>query len=261
MSLIILVAIVVGVVWFVRSRRTQDQPFSSAKAAAQQNMQKAGASSSKLLARVRGRFDRSADHEAFKSWIISVVETVPEVGNGSDTFRAWLEGLAVADLRTFRNELAAFCHTLEIETDWLHSTTLSDRPELRRSLEETVGLFALAYANGASQQATIARTRTFQRWMAAPNRINNRGFGNKLYAALVTEGLIAPPAELLLAPERERRAFANQAIRETAAREPEAFDAVLASVLAPAAPAPAAEPSGEAVVIPAHSEGMSAKTT
>lgn len=49
--------------------------------------------------------------------------------------------------------------------------------------------------------------------------------------------MIAPPADMLIAAERTRRAYANQAIRDASARDPQAFDAVLDTVRNRSAPA------------------------
>lgn len=242
MSIIIVLILAAAVVWYLLKYfdKAPDLKVNEAREAAQRTAKQLGDSSSGLIEKLRGRFDHSAEQEEFKRWITGLVDNAPGVGDGATTFRTWIEGLEVADLRNFRSKLAAFCETLDIEADWLHDGQLDERPELRRTLEETVGLYALAYARGAGQRDDIARTRAFQRWMAAPDRFDNRAFGTKLYTALVNHGMVTPPPELLLAPERERRAFAQQAIRESAARDPQGFGVLLAEVVQPQAKAEAA---------------------
>lgn len=255
MTYVLGIAFVAAVVWYASSRSDTppQQRVSQARDAATRTAQQIGSTSNEWIGKLRGRFDRTADYDAFRSWIASLVDSVPGVGEGAATFRAWVDKLAPADLTAFRKELASFCKTLDIEDGWLHNNQPGQRPDLRKALEETVGLYALAYARGAGQGVDIARAHVFQRWMAAPDRGANRAFGAKLYAAVVASGMATPPPEMLLAPERQRRAFADQTIREAAARDPQAFDALLAEVLNPTPkPAPAAETPAEPVVITAE---------
>ncbi|MEI6776528.1 MAG: hypothetical protein WCK70_06475 [Chloroflexales bacterium] len=254
MELLLGIVLIAGIAWYALSRsHTPPQlNMGNARDAARRTTQQVETTSRELLGKLRGRFDRTADHESFKSWVLTLVDAVPGDGTLAAAFRAWIGELALADLKTFRKQLASFCETLDIENEWLHKDHLGQRPEMRRALEETVGLYALAYARGAGQEGDIARTRIFQRWVVAPDRMTNRDFGTKLYTALVTKGLATPPPEMLLAPEKQRRDFANQAIREAAAHDPQAFDAVLAEMLNPTPKAPpAVETPPHQVVIPA----------
>ncbi len=254
MTIVLGIILIAAVGWVVinRADKAPQLNVSEARAAAGRTTQQIGSTLNELLGKLRGRFDRSTDYQTFKSWMVSLVDAVPGADEGAVGFHTWLDALATPDLKAFRSQLASFCQNLDIEEAWLHTTPLGQRADLRRALDETVGFYALAYARGAGQHSDIARAHAFQHWLAAPDRLGNRTFGAKLYATIVAQGMATPPPEMLLAPERQRRAFANQAIRELAARDPQAFDAVLAKVLSPAPKAqPVAETPPDQVVIPA----------
>ncbi len=170
------------------------------------------------------------DRETFKAEVCRVVDGM--VGVDIATLRIWLDELPSGELQRFRTKLADFCATLGIEWSWLEQGTLAtDRPDLQRSLVESVTLFILSYARGTAQHEALVRRQRFQRWLQKPNQRDNQILGGRLFAALVEQGKLTPPPDIQLASARRRRVFAIQAVREAALLDPTGFDTILTSTL------------------------------
>lgn len=171
------------------------------------------------------------DSEAFTGWLTTLVATSVADQAQLATFRAALATHNRDEVRSLHDRLRGFCDALGVDERWLRDGSLNDRPILHHTLRESIALFAVALVIGTSRADEVARFRAYRQWLAAPNRLDQRGFGRRLFAALERHGIAAWPAGLRAAAEPQRRAYLNQAIPESAAAHPAPFDAALRDVL------------------------------
>lgn len=125
--------------------------------------------------------------------------------------KAWLAGLSAEQAGAFARATSDFCQGLGFELAWLWDEKI-DGPQ-KEAQAESVLHYSLATwkAHETCTQAAYAA------WQAAPHKKENRAFAQKLYVKLVDAGLADAPADLLLAPEKERQAHMTSAIQSAAA--------------------------------------------
>jgi hypothetical protein len=127
-------------------------------------------------------------------------------------------------------ELSAFCKGRGFELAWLVDPEVAG--ELKRAVEETVGLYCLAAWKGRDVQPFVA----YRAWQSDPGKRENQAFAQRLYSRLVAAGLATARPDLVWAPEQERQAYVAKAMESAAAQDPRSF----ASLLRDAADASAA---------------------
>jgi hypothetical protein len=168
-----------------------------------------------------GQLSRGID-EAGLSKRLMLYKRLPE---DAAEFSDWVANLSPADRSDLTQTLVEQCHALGFELAWLTDERIPR--DLRRSLEDTVALCSLATWNARHTRPLAA----YLAWDQAPERPENRAFAGALYTRLVQAGLITPPADMLLAPEKQRRAAVARAITDTASEHPTPFLAELQAVV------------------------------
>ncbi len=173
----------------------------------------------------------------FRDWIAGL----PGVDKD---FVAWLEGLSAEDAKTFVRAVSDFGSSLNVERAWLLDGRMDDDPELDKGVRDAMSLYCMAYWKATQVQDEVEIFAVFQEWQAAPHKRKHRELTQKLFARLVEDALISMPPELHLASRKKRQNYAVRAIRDFAAKDRAAFNAVLAQVLAgpSSAPEPIEEP-------------------
>ncbi len=174
----------------------------------------------------------ATDPGAFTDWLTALVAASAANQAQVATFRAALATHNRDEVRSLHGQLRSFCDALGVDERWLHDGSLDARPILYHTLRESVALFAVALVIGTSRADEVARFRAYRQWLDAPDRLDQRGFGRRLFAALERHGIAAWPEDLHAAAEPQRRAYLNRAIPEHAAAHPAPFDAALRDALA-----------------------------
>ncbi|MBI4785608.1 MAG: hypothetical protein HY782_00975 [Chloroflexi bacterium] len=143
-------------------------------------------------------------------------------------FTAWLQGLGDKDLGDFTQELGGFCQSQGFDLAWLVDAQVPG--EIKRLVEETVGLYCLAAwkSHGLSPYAT------YRAWRSDPGNDKHLAFAQRLYSRLVAAGLVTPPPDLLYAPEQERQAYVAKAMEAAAAQDLRTFVSLLKDAAAEA---------------------------
>jgi hypothetical protein len=145
---------------------------------------------------------------------------------GLADLRAWLAALPPAELEALARQCASFGARRRVRLGWL-----LEKPgagEMRKTLSR----LALYYGLAARERAGAGPAVALRTWQSAPRARANREFGKQLYTRLVDAGLIAIPADLLLAPEKERLAHQVSAILGLAESDRAALLAVVAQLTA-----------------------------
>lgn len=173
---------------------------------------------------------------SFRTWAVTTFADQPKV-------QVWLAALPDEALGVFKEKLAAFCTDLGFELTWLVQNKLDGSTTLRSPLETVV----MHYVDACYQATLIYEdVQVFQVWqdfMQNPYGKDQQTLALQLLPPLIEQAL-APTAanSLLTMPEKERQIYLVQAIRESAEKQPLAFQAVLKAVLTtPARPTPPVE--------------------
>jgi hypothetical protein len=124
-----------------------------------------------------------------------------------DGFKAWITTISDAEADVIARELAAFCAKQAVELRWL----LDDNG--RGDMQSALSVLVLFYGMAVRERAAARPAAALRAWEDAPFAKQNRAFGNRLYIQLVNANLISIPANLLLAPEKERLAHMVDSIR------------------------------------------------
>jgi hypothetical protein len=155
----------------------------------------------------------------------------------TENFAGWLNGLTDKELEQFAAKVARYCAAVNFEIGWLNNAQVSREPELKQAVEDAVLMSALGAWRADSVQQDVTVFLTYHAWRAKPNQ--HKEFGQELHQVLTERGLVTIPAELYLAPEKERLTQARTAICQVADKNPAAFNLVLRQLAgAPASPAP-----------------------
>ncbi len=150
--------------------------------------------------------------------------------------RRWISGLTPAEQETFAQECAAFCKVERIRLSWLLNEP--ERGDLQQALSGLVLFYGLAVRERAGARPSIV----LRTWQDAPLAKSNRDFGKQLYARLVDAGLIAIPAQLLLAPEKERMAHQVGAIQDLIRKDRARLLPFVAEIITPHASTVTSDP-------------------
>ncbi|MEW5983037.1 MAG: hypothetical protein AB1806_11805 [Acidobacteriota bacterium] len=249
---ILAVALVVLVVlWFVFKPAWAPKPpdatdwAGKATQASKQATAKAGEMYNGLRGRLKFRQDTRELAGQFRQWVAGsgladrkpLYEGLPD---SAAAFASWLGGLSTEELEDFTQGVARFCGQLNFDIAWLTNTQLAREPELKQTVEDATLLYSLAAWRAGRVQQQVRNFLAYQDWLAQPER--HTAFGQRLYRALLDAKLVTAPAELYLAPEKERLTQAVAAIRTVADDDPATFRAVLHQLGASVAPKPAPAP-------------------
>lgn len=134
---------------------------------------------------------------------------------------SWLEGRPAGERTAFAGRVATFCRSSGFELSWLLDGKAAG--PAGAAVERVALTGALALWEAGDVQPFVS----FLRWQLSPE--SERAFEDRVYRRLVSSGLAATPAELLLASEKERRGHVRQAIAQ-AAQNTEQFVTILRGV-------------------------------
>jgi hypothetical protein len=155
-------------------------------------------------------------------------------------FSAWLNALSDKELKELSQQVNDACRRAEVNPDWLFEGRAHG--EMERSLQDTLLLSSLAMWRARSLEP-FARLEAYRQ---NPHARGNREFGQQVFARLVETQNIALPASLVLAPEKERSEFADEAIEKASQENQDAVIAIVREVIAEPGngkkPAPASVP-------------------
>lgn len=128
----------------------------------------------------------------------------------SKDFSSWLDSLSNKQLDTLMRQVAETCRRADVDLNWL--LDYRAQGEMQNALQDTVLLAALAMYRAQALEP-FARLEAYRR---NPNARGNRKFGQQVFAKLVAARGMTIPANLMLAPEKERREYASQMIEQAA---------------------------------------------
>lgn len=128
----------------------------------------------------------------------------------SKDFSSWLDGLSNKQLDTLMRQVAETCRRAGVNLNWLLDNRAQG--EMQYALQDTVLLAALAMYRAHTLEP-FARLEAYRQ---NPNARGNRKFGQQVFGKLVAAQAVTIPANLMLAPEKERREYANQMIEQAA---------------------------------------------
>jgi hypothetical protein len=202
-----------------------------------------------VAGKLKLRRDKTELAKKFKQWVAEKsLSQQTELYDGlpaqAEGFTAWLAGLSDKDTEAFADKVARFTASLGFDLEWLVNAEVNTQPELKQAIEAAVALYSLAAWRANSVQSEVRAFLAFRAWLANPAK--HRALGQKLYSALVQQGLVMPSPDLYLAPEKERMTEAVRAIKQVAETQPGVVNAVLRDLVSqpekapqPAAPVPA----------------------
>lgn len=151
-----------------------------------------------------------------KAWVMIDLAAGQQV-EGLDDFRNWIASLSFAEADSLAQELSVFCWKQGFNILWLLEDNVNS--EMQAAFLTMIIHYSLAV-----RERTKSRPTAFLgAWLTAPLSRNNREFGNLLYIQLVEAGLISIPANLLLAPEKQRLAHQVSAIKNLLEKDPKAL--------------------------------------
>ena len=225
---VVLLAFVVWPWWQSRSSSAsaQDKPKSASK--------KKSAKPKPLYNGIRGNFKFRNDTrelvKRFKQWsaepnAVQNTQLVATLPASVTDFAVWLGGLSIADLDQFAQRVARQCATVNFDPGWLYDSQVGNDPHFRQAVEDAVMAYSLGtwYANGAQQDLRVFLE--YRAWLGNPSR--HQDFGQVLTQVMIEQGLIAMPADLYLASEKERNDYAVSAVSKVLTEKPAEFYAAL----------------------------------
>jgi hypothetical protein len=249
MDLYILIALVLlfALLWFVvrpwwQSRSASVPAPDKPKTTSKKKPAKIGSIYQGLGGSFKFRSDTREWGKQFKQWVADAAS--PKRAALSNTLPAQMENFAArsseltaAELEQFTAQVARYCAAVNFDLGWLNNAQVSREPELKQAVEDAVLLSALSAWRADRVQQDVRVFLTYHAWRAKPNQ--HKGFGQELHQVMIERGLVTIPAELYLAPEKERLAQARTAICQVADKNPAAFRSVLRQLAGvPESPAP-----------------------
>jgi hypothetical protein len=163
---------------------------------------------------------------------VNVAAANPEGGLTADNvtalkeFATWLDGLSDQERQAFVDQVAATCHRLNLDLDWLLDGRA--RGDMQQVLQDTVLLHSLAVWR-AQALKPFARLEAYR---AAPHARAHREFAQQVFARLAKQQVITISPEMMLAPAAEWRKFVPAAIEQAATENLEAVIVVVKQVMA-----------------------------
>ncbi len=172
--------------------------------------------------------------QRFKEWLVGArltgrEELYTNLPAQAQSFLTWLtEGVSASESKTFTQQVAAFCGTMHFNLEWLTDPDLAKDPQLAQALGDAVTLYSLASWKANQAQADIKVFAAWKAWQQDPLGKEQRDLTQKLFARLVEQNLSSPPSpQLFLAGEKDRLAYAVQAIRQVGDSNMPAIKAIL----------------------------------
>jgi hypothetical protein len=223
----------VGAVSIIVEERLQAQKQRAATAHADEAGEATAASSmtERLWSEVKDWSDRimhrtPADFPPrFRAWAVQVAADDRAV-------REWLNALSEEGLQAFTEHLVAFCSDMGFELSWLVEQQFDKHPELAQAAERIVLHYCRACLQAALTQEDLGVYKRLLAFEQDPFSRKNQAFGERLFAKVVEEGLVAAKmSEYFLAPPKERQQLAVAAIRQAAAKDSTAFNRAIKEIM------------------------------
>ena len=190
-----------------------------------------------VLRRVPGvgsRLNRRKDAHLpgqFREWIAQACADDPAVND-------WVQGLSPEGLQAFTDHLAAFCHDMGFELEWVVQQRLETQPELAQTFARVVSHYCRACQQAAAAQDELDVYKTLQAFENNPGSRKTQAFGQKLFAKVVEAGLTSVSmSEYVSAAPKEQQQYMVRAIREAAKTNPAVFNRLLKEVASDSASA------------------------
>jgi hypothetical protein len=182
----------------------------------------------KLDQRWRAPWRRSQPLEqvqAFRAWAVATFADQP-------VLQQWLAALSDDAIQLLTTKLTDFCTDLGFEFGWL----LEHKVDQEGTLSPRLQTIAVQYIEACYQaylvQDDIKVFQTWQDFTQHPYRKDQQALAQRVLAQLLDHGLTPAAAHsLLTAPAKEREVYIVQAVREAAEKQPDAFRAVLKTVV------------------------------
>ena len=163
---------------------------------------------------------------ALNANLASSTGLLPAQAQALEEFKDWVSSLTAPQSDSIVLEIERFCAKQGIELGWiLDDAGLVD---IRAALSTLVMYYGMAVQHRMATQPLAA----LRAWENDPLSRRNRDFGSRLYALLATEGHVTLPANMLLAPEKERTAHVVNTIKEELSRNRPAIISLAAQALA-----------------------------
>jgi hypothetical protein len=230
--------------WRGRASQMSKQATDKARQASRQATAKAGQMYKGVRGGVKFRSDTRELATQFKRWVLeSTLAQRSSLPAATENFAAWLSRLSDKELEQFTEGVARYCASVNFDLGWLNDAQVSREPELKQAVEDAVLLHSLGAWRANSVQQDVRIFMAYRDWRASPNR--RKEFGQQLHQVLIERGLVTVPAELYLAPEKERLTHATAAICKAADENPAAFHLALRQLAGAPAPVPAPAPAVE----------------
>jgi hypothetical protein len=185
--------------------------------------------------------------QLFKEWVPSREKDkliAKELAAETEAFVAWLADATEEQQKEFVHGLYSFFASLNLDIRWMLDPEMVQYLEsgLKQSMDKILHIYCLAFWKSKQIQSDVELLVKLQNWMEKPDDKKNAEFNRMLFTKLVAEGLIpAPPIELFLATDEERRDYSVEAIKEFIKSDTQRFYEVLKM--------PAVEPVDEIVII------------
>ncbi len=190
------------------------------------------------------RRDKSQLVTQFQTWAatdtLNQAAANAELAGTAAELKTWLATLSDKELKMFCDKVAHFTAALGFDLAWLWDDQLRGQAELKRALEEAVALYCITVWRAQRVQDEVRAFVAWDRWQAHPNK--HRALGQKMYTALVQNGMIMMDVEMYTASDKARWAQMNRSIKEVARANPEAVSAIVRGMVF-AHPQPPAAPS------------------
>ena len=211
-------------------------------------LRQAGDRAGKTVTGLRGKLwwerTRLQGARRLQRWVTSA-----RIGNTPDAVPviAWIEALPEHDLTEVYDQVTHTVNGLGLDAAWLLDDRLNNQPELTQSMQQVMALACTAVWRARSAQLQAQAFTALERWQAKPAK--NDELGQRIYAALVQQGLVTMKPELYLGPAKARAAEMTRAIKDMIATHPEQVNAIVRDLLDPKAVAQDRQDAKESVAV------------
>lgn len=161
----------------------------------------------------------------FRAWAVQAAADDTAV-------KDWLNALSDEGLQAFTENLVAFCSDMGFELSWLVEQQFDKDPELAQAAKRIVLHYCRACLQAAVAQEDLEVYKQLLAFEQNPFSRKNQAFGERLFAKVIEEGLVAAKmSEYFLAPPKERQQLAAAAICQAAAKDSAAFNRAVREVM------------------------------
>jgi len=222
--------------WFGTSDSTPSPDVYPGQNGAEQTGHTSAGRGKKVYHELRRRLQfgsaRRQPAQQLKRWIATLSEAqVNELADALPatqvSFVAWLSGLSAKQCLLFNQQVMRFYMRHQIDPTWLTEADTPLEPKVKQAIAEVALLYSIASWRMIQSQNQVGAMKKLKAFLDAPTHAGNREFAQQLFSALVRQGLAKMPAELMLAPAKQRRAHIATAIAQVMQVEPVCFYEVL----------------------------------